>query len=389
MQMLRAGVYKQQSPVLFGKGSTEKTGEIAKELGMTKVLLVTDKGIRGVGHDRLIQSRLEEQGITTIVWDGTQGDCPDSAVREAARLAKAEQVDGIIGLGGGSSMDTAKAVAVIAANTEEILEDIPAYLAGEKKYPNRPMELILIPTTAGTGAESTFVCVISDSKLDCKIGLPSSASYAIVDSSLHVNTPAGITAFSGMDAMSHAVEALTEVKNTPHSDLLSYEAIRIISEWLPKACEDIADPEARDQLAYASNIAGISFSESGVHMGHSVAHNLGHLYHVPHGIGCALMLPPVVEFMAKDYPEKVRKIGEAMGMSVENEENIGKKVADEIRGLMKRVNIPSLAQQNITREQALSLVDLSVGEPLCMSYNGAVEREDIETAVSSAYDDYK
>lgn len=389
--MLRTGSYTQLSPVLFGSGTVAQAAEKAKAIGITKAMIVTDQGVVKTGHDKKLIKSLEQAGLAYVLWPNSIGDCPDSSVREGAAFAREQKVDGIIGFGGGSSLDTAKAIAVIAANTDAILDEIPAYLSGQKQYPNAPMPKLLIPTTFGTGAECTFVCVITDSKLDCKIGLPSPPTFAIVDPELALGMPAFVTAFTGMDAFSHASEALAEVKNTYHSDVMAYEAIRIITQWLPKACADINDLEAREWMGIASNFAGISFSESGVHIGHSIAHALGHKYHLAHGICCALVTPPTIEFTAKAYPEKIAKLGEAMGLAVTEKDpkKIGKQVADAVRNLMKEIAIPSFEAQGLTKDQIMAVVDLVYGEPLCTCFCGEITKEDVITTVASCYDGYK
>lgn len=389
--MLKTGVYTQLCPVLLGNGTVAGAGEKIKELGVTKAMIITDKGLVAVGHDRKVAASLDAAGIPWVLWPNAEGDCPDSSVREGAAVARKEKVDGIIGIGGGSSLDTAKSIAVIAANTDDILDEIPAYLSGAKAYPNPPLPKLLIPTTFGTGAECTFVSVITDSKLDCKIGLPSPPTYSIVDPELALGTPKSVTAYTGLDAFSHANESLTEVKSTYHSDLLAYEAIRIITQWLPKACADTQDIEAREWMAVAANFAGISFSESGVHIGHSIAHALGHKYHLAHGICCALTTPPTIEFVAVHYPEKTKKIGEAMGMTITETDpvKLGKLVADKVRGLMREVGIPTFDELGVTREDVLSMEGLVYGEPLCTCFDGTVTREEVVRALESCCDNYK
>jgi alcohol dehydrogenase len=177
-----------------------------------------------------------------------------------------------------------------------------------------------------------------------------------------------------MDAFSHANEALSEKKNTPHSDMLSYEVIRLVSRWLPVAVKDGKNMDARENLSLAANYAGISFNESGVHIGHSTAHALGHTYHIAHGIGCALVTPPTIEFVAKKFPEKTKKIGEAMGKKIDSNDpaTIGKTVADAVRALMKEIGIPSLKDQKITKQQVLDLKPKIYQEPLnCLLDNRA------------------
>ncbi|AKL97291.1 alcohol dehydrogenase, class IV [Clostridium aceticum] len=389
--MLKSGVYTQLAPILFGNGTSQQAGKKAKDLNMTKVLLVTDKGVLDTGHAEKVVNVLKAEGIDVVMWDGVETDCPDYTVAAAAAIGREKAVDSIIGVGGGSVLDTAKAIAAVIPNGDGVLQEIVLYLTGQKRYAVQPLPLMLIPTTAGTGSESTFVSVVSSETMQCKIGLPCPPNYGIVDPELTVGSPAFITAFAGMDAFSHASEALTEVKNTPHSDLLAYEAIRLISKWLPIAVKDINNLEARENLALASNFAGIAFNESGVHMGHSTAHALGHMYHIPHGICCALVTPPIIEFSAKAYPEKMKKIGEIMGLSFspETPENIGKIVGNAVRVLCKEIGIPSLKEQGLTKEQVLAAKPMIYQEPLCMTFDGTITEQDVITLLETLYDDYQ
>ena len=323
------------------------------------------------------------------MWAEAQTDCPEDTVKAAAAIGRNESVDGVVGVGGGSVLDTAKAVSAVIPNDDQVLDDIVLYLSGQKNYANQPLPVIEIPTTAGTGSESTFVAVVTSEKLDCKIGLPVPPAYGIVDSELTKTVPSYITAFTGMDALSHANESLTEQTNTPHSDLLAYEAIRLIKENLPLAVEDGTDMEARDRLAFASNIAGISFNESGVHIGHSAAHALGHLYHIPHGVCCAILTPAVIRLQALYYPEKMKQLGNLMGAEIvsDDPEEIGRKAAEAVRNFVKEVGIPSLKEQGFTKEQIMEALPVVEHDPLAYAFDGQVTEDVIKNLLEYAYNE--
>jgi alcohol dehydrogenase len=388
--MLKSGIYLQLAPVLFGRGTLGKAGCTAKELGLSNVLVVTDKTLVATGCVAALGDSLDAQNIRVTTWDGVETDTPESSVRAGAAAARRQRVDGVVGIGGGSALDTAKAIAVTAVNGDGILDDIPAYLSRAKTYSTKPLPTILIPTTAGTGTESTFVAVVTSDVLDCKIGLPCTPAYAIVDPLLTVSAPPLVTAFTGLDAFSHAFEALTEEKNTHHSDLLACEAIRLISRWLPAAVSVGTNIEAREHLALAGNYAGIAFNESGVHIGHAVAHALGHAFHIPHGICCALVTAPLTEFVARDYPCKIRRVGEAMGRPVTagDPAAIGRQVAGHVRALCRETGLPSLREQGVHREQIIALKRPISENPLARTYAGAFTEENIETILSCMYDSY-
>lgn len=387
--MMKSGIYTQLAPVLFGNDTVARAGETVKHLGCKKVMLVTDKGVLEAGAAGKVRHVMEQSGIEVVLWSEAETDCPEESVKKAAAIGRCEGIDGVVGVGGGSVLDTAKAVSVVVPNDNQVLEDIILYLTGQKDYANAPVPVIEIPTTAGTGSESTFVAVVTSEKLDCKIGLPVPPAYGIVDSGLMKTVPPYITAFTGMDALSHANEALTEQKNTPHSDLLAYEAIRLVGENLPAAVKDGNDMDARDNLAFASSIAGIAFNESGVHIGHSAAHALGHLYHVPHGVCCANMTPAVIRFAAKTYPQKMKRLGRLMGANItsDNPETIGKEAADAVRTFARAVGVQSFKELGLTKEQVLAAKSMFYGDALCMAFGGEVTEQDALDILADAYDE--
>lgn len=384
--MLNTGIYLQLAPVLFGRGVVKQAGEKAKGLGITRAMLVSDEGVRATGMVERVEKILAGAGIGVTVWAKAETDCPDTTVREAAAIARAAGTDGVIGLGGGSVLDTAKAVAAVAANGDGVLEEIPLYLTGQKQYARHPLTVVEIPTTSGTGSESTFVSVVTSSLLDCKIGLPVLPDYGIVDPELTRTVPREITAFTGMDALAHAMEALTEAKATAHSDLLAFEALRIIHEWLPRAVADGEDKEARDYMAYASNLAGIAFNESGTHIGHSAAHAIGHVFHIPHGICCSNMTPPVMRFTAKDYPEKIKRAGRIFGADIRSDdgEEIGREAAETVRGFAASLGVKTFKELGIPEDKLVSLKGAINADGLCHAYGGTVMEQDIEELLLGA-----
>jgi alcohol dehydrogenase len=388
---LKSGVYQQLAPVLFGSGTLQELGKKCKELGFKKTMLVTDQGVSKVGHPAKAAEIIKAAGVDVVVWPNALPEVPDSNVVEAVAFAKKENIDSLVAVGGGSVLDCCKCIAVVATNGDAVLDDVVLYLSGQKQYAVAALPQILIPTTAGTGSECTFVAVITHKKFNCKIGLPSHATFDIIDPELTLGTPGPITAACGLDAFSHAAEALTQINNTPHSDLLAYEAMKIVAQYIKKAYQEPNNIEAREYLALASNFAGISFSEAGVHMGHSIAHALGYHHHIGHGLACALATPPTLEFASKLYPDKIAAVGQVIGIGTPtgSPEKIGKTVADAVRKLMKEVDIPSLEKLNVPRGKVTELFQYVYGEPLCTTFAGPITKEDVEKALASMYDDYK
>ena len=388
--MLSSGVYKQLCPVLYGAGVTNRIGEVAKELGLKKLMIVTDPGIAKVGHDKKVVAALESAGVEYVVWAEAQPECPSQNVKDGAAVARANHVDGIIGLGGGSGLDTAKAISVLTPNKDEIMEHLVELVSGEIKleHPQRPV--ILVPTTFGTGSEVTFVAVVNDPVTDSKMTLVAPPTYAVVDPALAMGLPAFPTAITGLDALSHATEALSTKGCTYHTELLAYESIKLVNEWLPKACADTTAQEPREYMSLASNFAGIAFNEANVNVGHATAHMIGHLYHIPHGLACAWVNPASIELMGKYFPEKVKHMAPYFGVSCDCEgKDLAKAVADADRKLMKTLGIPTLAEKGITREQVVELAESIQGEALTKFYEYELSVEEVKDFLISVYDNYQ
>ena len=388
--MLPTGTYVQLCPTLFGAGAVAKTGEVIKEMGLKKVMLVTDPGIVSVGHDKKVVAALESAGIECVVWSNAKPECPAENVKEGAGVARENQVEGIVGLGGGSGLDTAKAISVVAPNEDTIIDHLLDLWCGVMKLPHPQMPVVLIPTTFGTGSEATRVAVVNDPVTDSKMGMVAPPSHAIIDPALAVGLPAFPTAITGLDALSHAVESVTSINCTYHTEMLAFEAIRMIVEWLPKACADTTCLEAREYTAQASNLAGIAFSESDVNVGHATAHTIGHLYHIPHGLGCAWVTPATIELMGKYFPEKVKRLAPIFGIACDCEgEQLAKAVADANRKLMKTLGIPTLEEKGITREQVMELAKTVHNEALTQQHQFDLTMDDVTAYLASVYDNYR
>ena len=382
--------YTQLCPVAFGAGALGTTGDVAKELGLTKVLVVTDENVEKLGYIQKVIDGLKAAGIATVLFNRCEMDAPDYTVQAGADLAKTEAVDGIIGIGGGSVLDTAKAISTLAANSVNVATLLDF---SRKMMPleNPSLKLILIPTTSGTGSESTIIAVISDTNNHEKIGAITPPSFAIVDPELTLGMPKAITVYTGMDALSHVCEALTSVQPNPHSDILCYDTIERITKWLPIAAADSMNLEARENLALASNNAGIAFNDAMVHLGHAIAHAMGATFHIPHGIACALVTPVILELTAPVYPEKVRKIGACMGLTItaSDPQAIGREVADTLRHFQKQLGIPTLPDLNITREQIIGCTNYVANEGLRFLCPVPATEELIAASLAKIYDGYQ
>lgn len=355
------------TPVMFGEGVSQETGKKLKEHGVTKVLCVYDKGIKAAGVvDKIIKS-IKDENIGAVEFDGVLADPPVEMVDQAGELAKSENVDGILGIGGGSTLDTAKGINVLTGNPGSIKD----YLG--LGIPHKPGKgMFAIPTTSGTGSEVTAISVISNTEAGLKQGVvgPScTPKLAIVDPELTLGLPKELTASTGMDAFSHAIEAYTSVMNNPMSDILALEAISVVVKYLPIAVANGSNIEARSKMSFASLIAGMSFNDSVPHLGHAIAHTMGARFHVPHGVGCGLAAPIVLEHLSDVVPDRVRAIGKAMGLELEDDlssEALGSTAADAVRKLNKEIGLPSMSSFGFSEDDLPGIAE-DLPRDLCWS----------------------
>lgn len=275
-------------------GAAARLGALAQELGMRHAMLVTDQGLVQAGVLDAALAGLRAAGVVTTVFTDVQADPPEDSVLAAVAAARADGADGIIGFGGGSSLDTAKLVALLAG-TPQALADI--YGIGLAKGPRLP--LIQVPTTAGTGSEVTPIAIVTTPTQEKK-GVVSPALYpdvAVLDGSLTVGLPPRVTAMTGIDAMVHAIEAFTtRHKKNPLSDALAVKALELLYANLRKVIADGSDLAARSAMLQGSLLAGMAFANAPVAAVHALAYPLGGHFHVPHGLSNALVLAPVLAF---------------------------------------------------------------------------------------------
>lgn len=343
-------------PVIFGEDTYLQIGKKLKENGVAKVLCIYDKGVKLAGVvDKIIQT-VEAEGIKVIGFDGVQPDPPDTIVDEAGELGRKEGVDAILGIGGGSSLDAAKAVNILLGNPGSITRYFDFSVPQNLGKP-----LFLIPTTSGTGAEVTSIAVLTNTSSNKKQGVGGKncvATLAIVDPTLTLGLPPHITAATGMDTFAHAVEAYTSIMNNPMSDILALETISLVVNYLPIAVKDGSNITARSKMSFACTAAGMSFGDAFPHLGHAIGHTIGARHHVPHGTACGLAIPGVIEYVSDIIPDRVRAIGKAMGLELVDDisnEKLGTAVSDMVRKLNKEIGLPTLKELKIT-ESDLSII---------------------------------
>lgn len=379
--------YSQICGVVFGPGAIEKTAEKVKEQG-NKALCICGKSVKAAGIADRVLKILKDGGVEAVLYDGVKADPSDQIVDEAAESGRKYGADVVVGIGGGSSLDAAKAVAVLLKNPGKISE----YYVGKKPF-TETAPLILLPTTSGTGSEVTPMAVITDSGNGIKQTVLNHAAAAIVDPELTLTAPPHVTAATGMDALSHAIEAYTANPgfSNPFSDVLALKAMEEISENLQTAYEDGSNLEARTGLSLGSNFAGMAFSESCVHFGHAAAHEIGARFHISHGALCALALPEVIEFSADVMPERIQDIAKAVGAEIPEgtPEETGHALAEVIRGRMRKLGIKALRDYGISREQAVGCAEGAVENNWFVAASPKkVEVEVMKVLIGKMYDNY-
>ena len=339
-------------PVLItGSGSLENVGDEIKKLGVKKGLLVTDKAISELGLSEGVQKALTDSGIEFVIYDGIDTEPTVEFVSDGVQAYKENKCEFVVAFGGGSPIDTAKAVAVMVTNKGSI----EGYM-GLNQIPEKGVPLITIPTTAGTGSEVTIFTIITNTKTDVKMLLASPfllPQVSIVDPQLTLSCPRELTAAVGIDALTHAVEAYVSVKAQPMSDIFCLSAIELLSGNLRQAWSNGNNLEAREKTMMGALQAGIAFSNSSVALVHGMSRPIGANFHVPHGVSNAALLGTVTEFSLIGNPMRYGRIAKAMGENVAGLTDLeAAELADKaIKKLIKDVKIPSLKELGVEEKK--------------------------------------
>ncbi len=290
----KVSMFRTTPRILMGPGAASRIGEEISRLGAKRVLVVTDQGILKAGLLERVAKPLKSSGIRTMVFDGVEPDPRYELVGKCLEAAQGQRPHCILGLGGGSALDIAKAASVMATNKGTICDYF-----GIELVPRPGLPLVLVPTTAGTGSEVTPIAILSDEQEKLKKGVVSSyliPSLAILDPELTLGLPPSVTAATGMDALIHAIEAFTSLNATSMSDLLACQAMELLYHNIRTAFAQGTNLEARSKMLEGSLLAGMAFANAGVTAVHAFAYPIGAEFHIPHGIANSIMLTPVMEF---------------------------------------------------------------------------------------------
>ncbi|MCR5845607.1 MAG: iron-containing alcohol dehydrogenase [bacterium] len=378
---------EQVCPVLFGAGAIEEIGQKIADFGAKKVMMVCDPGVKACGIGPRIEKLIKDAGFELLVYDEVLSDPPHTMVDEIVDWARKEEIDLVVGVGGGSSMDTGKAIGFMMKHPGSIRD----WMQMETDFASVP--IICVPTNAGTGSESTQFCVITDTINNFKGGIFIKAALAIVDPELTVSAPPSVTAFCGLDAFAHAAEALTTNLESEKCDVLAAASLSKIMKYLPICMEDPGNIEARTQMALASNFAGQAFQECNVHFGHGVAEPVGAWIHEPHGLVCAWATPATCEYLGDCADIKyIKKIADPIGVDYSDIEDdgpaIGQRCAEAVRELMRVCKVPSYADRGHSREEVMGALP-DVASSFHMDFCPTeITYEMAEKYLASTYDNY-
>ncbi|MFR1315704.1 MAG: L-threonine dehydrogenase [Clostridium perfringens] len=325
---------------LMGADCLKDAGEQVAELGFKKALIVTDKVLGQIGIVKKVTDVLDNKSIEYAIYDETKPNPTVKNVNDGLALLKEKECDFVISLGGGSAHDCAKGIALLATNGGEIKD----YEGVDKsKKPQLPM--VGINTTAGTGSEMTLFAIITDEERHIKMALVDkhlTPIIAVNDPMLMLAMPKSLTAATGMDALTHAIEAYVSTSATPITDACAEKAIELISNYLVNAVENGEDVEARDMMAYAEYLAGMAFNNASLGYVHAMAHQLGGFYNLPHGVCNAILLPHVQEYNKATSASRLAKIAKIMGGNIEGltDEQGADLCIDMIKSLSQTIGIP-------------------------------------------------
>lgn len=357
--------------VTFGQGCSLQAGEKLLWFNCKKVMCLYDEGIKNAGIvDPIVQS-MKDTGLELVIFDKVLPDPPDYVCEEAAKIAEEENVDGFVAIGGGSTIDTAKAANFLVVNKGTTFAECQMNFYHTK---NQGKPLIAIPTTAGTGSEVTTLSIVTNTKPGLEVAVNQKVAViekgtcstaALIDPLLFLGSPVGITVAAAMDALSHNLESCTTNFSTPFLDSLSYKGIELCFQNLPKVLENNRDVDAWENLCLAAMIGGIVACNAFAHMAHAVGQGLQAVFHMYHGTACAIGLPLAIEAVAEVFPEKIKLIGKSMGVDVP--ENVtpkeaGNMVSQRMQAFLKQIGSPTLKELNVDKSKLEEAVPLIITE---------------------------
>ena len=372
------------SDVTFGKNAAKELPRILKEFKAKNVMVVYDAGVKMAGIAEKVLAEVEKADVKVTVFDGVIPNPTNEVVEEAAEIAQRENIDVFVAVGGGSSIDLTKAVNILMTNPGPIGQYGGIGLVKEPILP-----LIAIPTTAGTSSEITNVVALTDTKAVCKYVIIDNkivADKVIADPEFTKTMPAGVTAATGMDAITHAVESYISNMSTALTEYHSIKALQIFHEYLPKAVANGSDMEAREKMMLGCLIAGFGFSNANLGLVHGIAHTLSAHFHLAHGVANATVLPYVMEYNADSCPEKMVNLAKAIDLPVSGDLAKDKYLlSKELLKMTKTVGIKTLSELGVEEKDFEMIAEDVLKEPV-LGFNPkqGVTKEDVISILKKA-----
>jgi len=364
-----AAVIPMPKPTLFsGPDSSLELCEAMAQLGMKKIMIVSDEVLVSIGLLDAIENKLKALEIDYVIYDGILPDPTYDQVEKGLEILRDNHCEAILAIGGGSPIDASKAIAARATNDKPITK-----MAGLFKLRKAPMPLFAIPTTAGTGSEVTIVSVVSDPDSHQKTPIIDPKlvpMMAALDGKLMLGLPPAVTAATGMDALTHAIESYISVNATPETDAYGLAATRLIMANLETAVKDGKNLEARQNMSMASYYAGLAFTKASVGYVHAIAHNFGALYSTPHGLANSIVLPYILDYSKDEVIDRLAQLAEASGLKTgrESKKQLANKFIARIRDMLKSFEIPDtlsdLKKEDIPKIAKLALEEAHMNYPV-------------------------
>lgn len=372
---------------VFGEGAVNDAGALMKSLNVAKAMIVTDAFLAKSGMADNIKKIIEDAGLTAEIFGGAEPNPTDKNVEAGVAFFKETGCDSIISLGGGSSHDCAKAIGLVASNGGKIHD-----YEGIDKAKIDVVPMLAINTTAGTASEITRFCIITDTARKVKMAIVDwrvTPKVAINDPALMVGMPPSLTAATGMDAMTHAIEAYVSSGANVLTDSAALMAVKMIYQYLPKAVANGDYMKARDKMAYAQYLAGIAFNNASLGYVHAMAHQLGGFYNLPHGVCNAILLPYVEEFNLIGNLNRFRDLAHAMGENIEglSTDEAAEKAIFAIRRISRQVGIPSsLKELGVKPEDFGIMAENAMKDVCCLTNPRKATKDQIIEIYRRAYE---
>ncbi|TKV62313.1 iron-containing alcohol dehydrogenase [Nakamurella flava] len=365
-----APVVKFHAPeVVFGLGALAEAGFAAGRLGARRPFVVTDDGVQEAGWVQELLRHLRDVGLDPVVWSGITPNPKDSEIAAGYQRYLESGCDVLIGIGGGSSMDAAKGIAILSGNGGSILD-----YAGVDRVTRAIPPLLMIPTTSGTGADVSQFCIVSDTTDAVKVTIMGRAlvpDISITDPRLLTTMPEWLAAATGLDALTHGIESFVSLAHNPLADGHALSAVRLVSHYLPATIQRPQDLDARTQMAQASLEAGLAFTNAILGATHAMSHQVGGLLDLPHGVINGILLPHVIRYNARAIPERFRALAAAVGLPVAGApaDEVAEQLSAYVRRLGDEVGVPSGLRAIGVRDDDIARLARSTMQDACLTTN--------------------